>query len=69
MLLRKDYAYKRMVDKCVKEMYSEDERKNAEFYIADAKGVPVWSNDKIEVDMESTGIEVMEQGPPVHLER
>ena len=32
-----------------------EEGENAEFYIADAKGIPVWHKDKIEVDMESSG--------------
>ena len=44
-----------------KELYSEEDREDADFYIADCKGVPVWNADKIEIDMESTGIEVEER--------
>ena len=49
-----------MLNKCVTELYKEEERKNAEFYIADSKGIPVWHKDKIVIDMESTGTEVEE---------
>ena len=61
VLLRRDCSYGRMLAKCMSELYTEEERKNAEFYIADAKGIPVWHKDKIEVDMESSGKEVEER--------
>ena len=58
VLLRRDCSYGRMLAKCMSELYTDEERKNAEFYIADAKGIPVWHKDKIEVDMESSGKEI-----------
>ena len=61
VLLRRDCSYGRMLAKCVGELYAEEEGKNAEFYIADAKGIPVWHKDKIEVDMESSGKKVEER--------
>lgn len=61
VLLRRDCSYQRMLNKCLSELYSEEEAENAEFYIADAKGIPVWHKDKIEVDMESSGREVEER--------
>lgn len=49
-----------MLDKCVGELYEENDKEGAEFYIADPKGIPVWNKDKIQVDMKSREVEEWE---------
>ena len=49
-----------MVDKCVCQIYTSDERKGATFYIANKSGVPTWNSDKIEIDKVSTGLQIEE---------
>lgn len=61
ILLRKDCTYRRMLEKCVQQIYNDKEREDAMFYIANKAGIPVWSGDKIEVDKESTGMEIEER--------
>lgn len=51
MVFRRDCSYQRMLERCM-EVYSDDERQNSEFYVADSRGVPIWSSDKITVDTE-----------------
>ena len=58
ILLRRDCSYKRMLSKCVSELYTDEETKSANFYISDAK---VWHTDKIQVDMEGSGRKVEER--------
>ena len=41
--------------------HNDEERKDATFYIANKAGIPVWNGDKIEIDKESTGMEVEER--------
>ena len=55
VLLRADSTYSRVLSKCVQELYSEEDQKKFEFYIADSKGVAIWNGDKIEVDIEESG--------------
>ena len=57
VLLRSDSTYGRVLSKCMQELYSEEDRKNFDFYIADSKGVAIWNGDKIEVDVEGSGLE------------
>lgn len=33
--------------------YTEEEKRENQFYIADSKGVPIWTSDEISVDEES----------------
>ena len=40
------------------EVYSEDQRQNCEFYVADARDVPIWSSDRITADTERDQEEV-----------
>ena len=58
MFFRKDCSYKRMLEKC-REVYNEEEQKNAEFYIADSRGIPIWNSDTITIDVEN-GTEELE---------
>jgi hypothetical protein len=51
ILLRDDWSYQKLLDKCVQELYSKDEQESATFYIADKGGIPVWTRDTIEVDI------------------
>ena len=56
IFLRKDSTYTRMVEKCAQELYGkEPEQDNCTFYIADSKGIEVWSSDDIKVDVEGSG--------------
>lgn len=55
IVIRDDCSYQRLLDKCVREMYSIEEQEKASFYIADKGGIPIWTSDKIEVDIEGTG--------------
>ena len=50
VLLRADSSYSRMLEKCVHALYDEDERKENDFYIADSRGVAIWSADKMIID-------------------
>ena len=48
IFLRKDSTYTRMVEKCAQELYGkEPEQDNFTFYIADSKGIEVWTSDDI----------------------
>ena len=58
ILLRKDCTYQQMLNKCIDQIYNE---KDATFYTANKAGIPVQNGDKIEVDKESTGMEVEER--------
>ena len=40
-----------MLEKC-REVYSE-EQKNAKFYIADSRGIPIWNSDTITIDVDN----------------
>ena len=59
MFFRKDCSYQRMLEKCIAEIYTEEERENAEFYIADSRGIPIWSSDTIKIDVDN-GTEELE---------
>ena len=59
MFFRKDCSYQRMLEKCITEVYTEEERENAEFYIADSCGIPIWSSDTIKID-DDNGTEELE---------
>jgi hypothetical protein len=39
-----------MLEKCI-EVYPEEKRSNAEFYVADSRGFPIWSSDMITIDL------------------
>ena len=54
VLLRDDWTYQKVLDKCVQETYSKEEQEKAEFYMADKGGVPVWTSDIIQVDVGET---------------
>lgn len=56
VLLRDDWSYQRVLDKCIQEVYGT-ESQNAEFYIADKGGVPIWTKDVIELDLGNGGVE------------
>ena len=45
--------YKHMVERCKNLCSFTEEEKQNEFYIADSKGVPIWTSDEISVDVES----------------
>ena len=51
IIFRRSTTYKRMLEKCT-EIYSEEERSNAEFFVADSRGHPIWSSDKIVIDLD-----------------
>ena len=51
MIFRRSTTYKRMLEKCM-EAYPEDKRSNAEFYVADSRGFPIWSSDTIVIDLD-----------------
>ena len=53
VLLRDDWSYQKLRDKCVQELFTKDEQENATFYIADKGGIPIWTNDTIEIDVNS----------------
>ena len=55
----KDCSYQRMLEKCIAEVYAEEEWENAEFYIADSHGIPIWSSDTIKIDVDE-GTEELE---------
>lgn len=55
VLLRSDCSYKRMLTKCVQELFSNEEQEKHDFYIADAQGIAVWNGDSIAMDLESSG--------------
>ena len=55
ILLRVDCTYSRMLEKCVQELYSNEEQEQNYFYIADTRGIAIWNGDKIEVDVEGSG--------------
>ena len=38
-----------MLEKCLP-LYTEQEREKASFYVADSRGVPIWTNDYLVVD-------------------
>ena len=59
MFFRKDCSYQRMLEKCIAEIYTEEEQENAEFYIADSRGIPIWSSDTIKIDVDN-GTEELE---------
>ena len=44
MIFRRSTTYKRMLEKCT-EVYPEEERSNAEFYVADTRGFPIDLDD------------------------
>ena len=44
-----------MLKKCVQEIYTEEEQKDNDFYIADSRGITIWNGDRIEVDIEGSG--------------
>jgi hypothetical protein len=52
VLLRDDWSYQKLLDKCVQEIYSEEEQENATFYMGDKGGVPIWTSDTFEVDVD-----------------
>ena len=54
--LRDDWNYQCVLEKCTQEVYGT-ERQNAEFYIADKGGVPIWTKDVIEVDLGNEKVE------------
>lgn len=58
IVFRRDCTYKRMLERCIN-IYSQQDRANAEFYIADTRGFPIWNSDKIVIDVES-GTEELE---------
>ena len=47
MFFRKDCTYQWMLEKCVSEVYTEEERKNA-----DSRGIPIWSSNSIKIDVD-----------------
>lgn len=55
VLLRRDSSYKRMLEKCVQELFTDEEQTKHNFYIADTRGVAVWSGDSIAMDLEGSG--------------
>ena len=55
IVLRSDSTYQRMLKKCVQEIYTEEEQKDNDFYIADSRGIAIWNGDRIEVDIEGSG--------------
>ena len=57
IVLRSDSTYQHMLKKCVQEIYTEEEQKDNDFYIADSCGIGIWNGDKIEVDTEGSGEE------------
>lgn len=48
-------TYKHMLERCINLLsYTEEEKKNSEFYLADSKGVPIWTDSNtISLDEES----------------
>lgn len=42
ILLRNDWEYKRVLDKCMQELYAKEEQEKATFYVADKGGVPIF---------------------------
>lgn len=50
IIFRKNTTYQRMLERC-KEIYTEEEQENADFYVADSRGTPIWSSDKIKIDV------------------
>ena len=48
-IFNKDCTYKRMLEKCVS-VYSDDEQEGSSFYIADSRGVPIWTDDYLLID-------------------
>ena len=52
MFFRKHCSYRRMLEKCIAEVYTEEERENAKFYIADSRGIPIWSSDTVKIDVD-----------------
>lgn len=42
-----------MLDRCINLLsYTEEQKKRSEFYLADSKGVPIWTSDTISMDAE-----------------
>lgn len=58
MFFCKDCTYQWMLEKC-KEVYSEEEQKSAEFYVADSRGIPIWNSDTIKINVDD-GTEELE---------
>ena len=50
VVFNKDCTYQRMLEKC--SSYSSEEREKATFYVADSRGVPIWTNDHLVIDGE-----------------
>ena len=47
-------TYQHMLDRCKNLLsYTEEEKKSSQFYLADSKGVPIWTSDQISVDDKS----------------
>ena len=44
-----------MLNKCIQELFAEEEQHNYEFYVADGRGAEVCSGDNFAVDLESSG--------------
>lgn len=51
MIFRRSTTYKRMLERCM-EVYNQEEREGAEFYVADSRGCRIWSDDKIVIDLD-----------------
>ena len=51
IIFNKDCTYQRMLEKCCS-IYSTEEREKATFYIADSRGVPIWTSDYLVIDGE-----------------
>ena len=55
------YAVIVHINGCCLSVFTTEEQENATFYIADKGGIPVWSGDQFELDIESTGREKEER--------
>ncbi len=55
VIFRRDCTYKRMLEKCVEAVYSPDEKKDAEFHIADSRGSIIPTTIKLD---SSEGVEI-----------
>ena len=55
VIFRRDCTYKRMLEKCVEAVYSQDEKMDAEFHIADSRGCIIPNTIKLD---SSEGVEI-----------